>query len=428
MIAQTDFAAFLKERYPSPDDIMNLARKNQPFFEMIQRDETQGGQDLRVPLIISTNVRRSCTFSVAQNGSDNASTSYQAFKMTLAQDFCLASWTSKLLKVSEGDANSLEQVIDAEMKRSVQALERSYGIKIWRTGTGSVCNVLLNTAVNNSSGALSIFPKGSAQHFEVGDAVQASSSDGGALRATGAVMYVIEVDRTNDIIYLSTTFGGSGSAPSSTLTSLSASSNTTCGDFIYKNGDAANNTGTNLATEGVQSFIPFSTSGLGTAFYNVTRSVDAVRLAGDRIDNTALNLPLDEILVYAVTQAEVNGSMPDAIFLNPFQTRDLINRMSSKIIRTDQKQGKVGFGALALLTDSGREVPIYSDINCDYRYGLVTQMDTWKLISAGPPIHVDNFDGNEFLRTSTASGYELRLQGYPQLTNNAPGWSVIIAL
>ncbi|WP_196300269.1 hypothetical protein, partial [Streptococcus pneumoniae] len=91
-----------------------------------------------------------------------------------------------------------------------------------------------------------------------------------------------------------------------------------------------------------------------------------------------------------------------------------VNRMSAKIVRSDQKKGKIGFSNIALLTDSGKEVPIYSDLNCDYRYGLVTQMDSWKLISAGPPIHVDNFDGNEFLRTSSAAGYELRLQGFSQ--------------
>ena len=88
MIAQADFAAFMKERYPEPSDVQNLAKKNQPFFEMVDREETQGGQDLKIPIVIGTNSRRSCTFSVAQNGADNASYSYQAFKMTVAQDFC----------------------------------------------------------------------------------------------------------------------------------------------------------------------------------------------------------------------------------------------------------------------------------------------------------------------------------------------------
>jgi hypothetical protein len=420
MISSTDFGAFLKERYPQPSDIMNLARKNQPFFEMVPRDETQGGVDLRVPLIIGTNSRRSCTFSVAQGAADNASQSYQAFKMTLAQDFCVASWSAKLLKVSESDANSLEQVVDSEMKRSVQALERSYGIKLFRTGTGSICQ-LDSTVTVGAVAAVKLFPKGSAQHFELGDTVQLSQTDGGALRNSGNIAYVISVDRTADTIGLAATAGGALAAPTTMIAAAAAS------DYVYKQGDAAN-AGANIAVEGVLSFVPASTTGLGTTFYNVTRSADPVRLAGDRIDNTTLLLPIDEVLVYAVTQGEINGAEIDAVFMHPYQMRDLVNRMSAKIVRSDQKKGKIGFGSLALLSDSGREIAIYADINCDYRYAVVTQMDSWKLISAGPPIHVDNFDGNEFLRTSTSSGYELRLQGYPQLTNNAPGWTVLVTL
>lgn len=420
MIAATDFGAFLKERYPKSSDIMDLAKKNQPFREMLETDETQGGVDLRVPLIVGTNTRRSCTFSVAQGAADNASTSYLAFKMTLAQDFCVASWSSKALKTTEGDANALAQLVDSEMKRSVQALERSYGIKLFRSGTGSVCQLDSTVAVG-SVAAVKLYPQGSAQHFEIGDVVQLSATDGSALRNSGALAYVISVDRSLDKIGLAATAGGALAAPTTMIAAAQAS------DFVYKYGDAANG-GANIAVEGVLSFIPASTSGLGTAFYNVTRSADPVRLAGDRIDNTTLTLPIDEVLVYAVTQGEINGAEIDAIFMHPYQVRDLVNRMSSRLVRSDQKKGKIGFGSLALLTDSGREVQIYGDINCDYRYAVVTQMNTWKLISAGPAIHVDNFDGNEFLRTSTASGYELRLQGYPQLTNNAPGWTVLVTL
>jgi uncharacterized membrane protein len=418
MIAQADFAAFMKERYPEPSDVQNLAKKNQPFFEMVDREETQGGQDLKIPIVIGTNSRRSCTFSVAQNGADNASYSYQAFKMTVAQDFCLASWSAKLLKVSDGDANSLAQVVDSEMIRSVQALERSYGIKLFRTGTGSVCQ--FDSTVTGGQSTVKLFPKGSAQHIELGDGLQVSATDGSVLLGSSAVGYVIGVDRSADTVTLSATAGG----VAATINTISGST-WLANHFVYKQGDAAN-AGANIACEGVLSFVPPTTANLGTAFYGVTRSADPVRLAGDRIDNTSLSLPLDEILVYAITQAEINGATVDAVFLHPYQMRDLINRMSAKIVRSDQKNGKIGFSNVSLLSDSGKEVPLYSDINCDYRYGIVTQMDSWKLISAGPAIHVDNFDGNEFLRTGSASGYEMRLQGYSQLTNRAPGWTTLV--
>lgn len=418
MISQADFAASFKERYPTPESVANETRKDQPFFEMVTKEETQGGQDLKIPIIIGANSRRSCTFSVAQLGADNAASSYQAFKMTMAQDYCVASWSSKLLKIAESEANAIIDLIEGEMSRSVRAMERSYGVKIWRNGTGSFCQ--LDSTVTGGQSTVKLFPKGSAQHIELGDGLQLSQNDGGSLRASGAVAYVIAVDRTADTVTVSATAGGSAAS----LNTISGST-FAANDYVYKQGDAAAGS-TNIAIEGVLSFIPASTAGLGTAFYGVTRSADAVRLAGDRIDNTSLTLPIDEVLVYAAAQAELNGAEIDAVFMHPYQMRDLVNRMSAKIVRTDQRKGKIGFTNLALLTDSGKEVAIYADLNCDYRYGLVTQMNTWKLISAGPPIHVDNFDGNEFLRTSSAAGYELRLQGFAQLTNRAPGWSVLV--
>lgn len=419
MISPTDFAASFKERYPDAASVANETKKNQPFFEKVDKDETQGGQDLKIPIIIGANSRRSCSFSVAQGGSDNASSSYQAFKMTLAQDYCVASWTSKLLKVAESEANAIIGLIEGEMGRSVRAMERSYGIKIWRTGTGSVCQ--FDSTVTGGQSTVKLFPKGSAQHFELGEAIQVSATDGSVLLGSGKPSaHIIAVDRTADTLTLSATAGGSAASINTISGSTWAANH-----FIYKAGDAAD-AGANVAMEGVLSFIPASTAGLGTAFYNVTRSADPVRLAGDRLDNSSLSLPIDELLVYAAAQAEVNGAEIDAVFMHPYQMRDLVNRMSAKVVRTDQKKGKVGFTNLALLTDSGKEVPIYADLNCDYRYGLVTQMDTWKLISAGPTIHVDNFDGNEFLRTSSSAGYEVRLQGFAQLTNRAPGWSVLV--
>lgn len=119
MISPTDFAASFKERYPDAASVANETKKNQPFFEKVDKDETQGGQDLKIPIIIGANSRRSCSFSVAQGGSDNASSSYQAFKMTLAQDYCVASWTSKLLKVAESEANAIIGLIEGEMGLSL---------------------------------------------------------------------------------------------------------------------------------------------------------------------------------------------------------------------------------------------------------------------------------------------------------------------
>lgn len=408
----TTFASMLKETY-TKEVIRDLTLKNQPFLNMLTKTEKGvAGQDYKIPMIVTQNTRRSCDFPTAQAAPDNVG--YYAFALTLAQDFCLATWTGKVVRQTQGDSEAFDAIVDAEMQRSVRALNRSLGIKLFRTGTGSVTQIATTAVV--ASTKLQLLNPSDGLHFDVGDQVVFSAADGGALRGGNAVT-VTQVDRTNGILTAAANWNAS-----QTLIATS--------DYAYKLGDAQNGTGTNVAPEGLLSYGPASTVALTNSFYGVVRSVDQQRLAFVLYDNTLKQDGIDEVLVNAVSAVMANGSPdPDAIIINPVKFRALVNSLSSKIMRpTDsQDEASIGFGGIRLLTDIGA-IKVYSDINCPEPNAFVLQMDTLELISAGPAIGVLEQDGIEALRVYNADSYEYRMGGYMQLACHAPGWNCTVIL
>lgn len=405
-ISSTEFTAMLKENF-TKDAIKDLARRKDRFRTMIPKNTKVGGEDYKVPVINAYSARRSCDFVTAQSTiADN--TGYQAFKMTLAQDYAVASWTGKILKQTEGDENAFARVMKSEMDRAIRAAYRSQAIKLFRTGTGSVA--VINSGATVASLVLTLSNVADAQNFEVGEQVGASATDGGALRGSPSYVTITSIDRTAGSI---STTGSNWSAQISGLA---------VGDSLFKRGDAQNN-GTKVAIEGWLSFGPASSAALSSAFYNVTRSVDQSRLACLFKDNTTDQKPIDEFLVDCVSEVLTNGSDPDFAFLNPRKYRVLINRAQTKLVRSENKKAQVGFGAVELLCDDG-VLPVYSDVNCPEPNVMMGQMDTWELVSPGESIGILEDDKQEILRVYNADSYEVRIGGYPQLANHAPGFNL----
>lgn len=411
-ISAANFTAFLKENYTYDTFAdVSLGMKSAKLYHMLKKNEKIGGDSYKVPLIYGSNTRRSATFATAQAAAD--STSYAAFKMTLAQDYCLSTWSGKAMKSSEGDANAFAALVKVEMDRSIRALTHSMATKLFRSGHGSICTISSTATV--ASAALILNNASDAANWEVGDVVVASATDGSALRTGSATISAI--NRSTGTL---TTAGGNWSTQ---ITSLAT------GDMLYKSGDASN-TGATICVEGLRSFGPAATTALTAAYYNVTRSTDQSRLAFWFHDNTAAGNgdPIDECLVKAVSAVKANGGDPDAIFLNPVKYRSLLNRMSTKITRVDQKKGEISFGKIVLLTDDG-EIAVYSDVHQDERYADILQLDTLELVSPGPAIGFLDFDGaGDFLRVYNGDSYEARLGGYPQLACNAPGFNGVVTL
>lgn len=405
-ISTTEATAILKENY-TKDTIMDLARKKDWFRSKIKKSTNIGGENYKVPMITSLTPRRSCDFAVAQVSiSDTAG--YDAFDLTLAQDYAVASWTGKVLRQTEGDANAFARILKLEMDRAIRAAYRSQALKLYRSGTGSVATIASTATV--ASLVLILANPSDAHNFERGEQVGASATDGSALRGSPSYVTITAVDRVAGTI--STT----GSNWSSQIASLAT------GDFLYKRGDAQN-AGSKVAMEGWLSYGPAASTALSSPFYGVTRSNDQSRLACVFKDNSTDQKPIDEFLVDCVSEILANGSDPDFATLNPRKFRTLINRAQTKLVRSENRKAQVGFGSVELLCDDG-VVPVYSDINAPEPNVFMGQMDTWELVSPGESIGILEDDKNEILRVYNADQYEVRIGGYPQLACHAPGFNL----
>lgn len=402
MIGKTEATAILKENY-TKDAIVDLARKKDRFRELIPKNTKIGGEDFKIPVISAYSARRSCDFDAALAIADN--TGYQAFKMTAAQDYAIASWTGKILKQTEGDENAFGRILKLEMDRAIRAAYRSQAIKLYRNGTGSVGVIDASSTV--ASATIILASPGDIHNFEVGEQVGASATDGGALLGSPSYVTISAINRSAATL---TTAGGNWSTQIGSLAT---------GAFLFKRGDAQNN-GDKVAIEGWLSFGPASSASLTTPFYNVTRSVDQGRLACLFKDNSSDLKPIDEFLVDCVSDLLTAGSDPDFAMLNPRKYRTLINRAQTKLVRSNNKKAEVGFGAVELLCDDG-VLPVYSDVNAPEANVFMGQMDTWELVSPGESIGILEDDKNEILRVYNKDGYEVRIGGYPQTVNHAPG-------
>lgn len=405
-ISTTEATAILKTNY-TKDTIRESGRRKDVFRDKIKKNTDVGGDGYKVPMITALTPRRSCDFTVAQSSiSDTAG--YDAFTMTLAQDYAVASWTGKVLKQTEGDANAFARILKLEMDRAIRSAYRSQAIKLYRTGTGSVSTIASDATV--ASLVLILANPSDAHNFERGEQVGFSATDGGGLRGSPSYVTISAVDRTAGTI---STTGSNWSAQVSGLA---------VGDFIFKRGDAQNG-GSKVAMEGWLSFGPASSAALSSSFYGVTRSNDQSRLACLFKDNSTDQKAIDEFLVDCVSEVLANGGDPDFAMLNPRKFRVLVNRAQTKLVRSDNAKARVGFGSVELLCDDG-VVPVYSDVNAPEPNVFMGQMDTWELISPGESIGILEDDKQEILRVYNADQYEVRIGGYPQLANHAPGFNL----
>jgi hypothetical protein len=294
---------------------------------------------------------------------------------------------------------------------AIRSIKNSLGSALFRSGSGSIGQISsITTGVIVLASALDVV------QFEIGMVIQANATDGGTPRA--ALGYVISVDRSAGTVTVSASLGGSAGSPASWAAS----------DYLLVQGD------NNAKISGLAGWLPFSAPSVGDNWYGVDRSIDTVRLAGNRKD--ASNQSIEEGLQDFLTQIAINDGAPDYFITNPNSYVALQKALGSKaqIVELAAEMGKdyravVGFKALEIQM-SGMTVKVLQDRNCPAQLGYALQMDTWKLISLGdaPQILTYGAEGLEVLRVSNADAAELRVGYYANLVCSAPAYNGVIKL
>jgi hypothetical protein len=307
-----------------------------------------------------------------------------------------------------------------EFAHDLKGLKRKMGERlnhsIYRKAHGGICQitytpvdtkVVLNVPQEHVS-------------FLLNDEVQfATNVSGapGALRASGAYMYVVGIKRPavggTAEITLATSISGTPSAVDATITGI------TTGDWILFSGQLNN------SILGVQDWIVGSTV-TNTPFLQVDRTKDPAKLAGHVY---AGSVSIENTLCDAMRIVDFYGSTVGNIMMNPEDLNLLRKELINKEVRF---RTATLDGALAQLSYKAMEfegTPIYSDKDVPRGLAFLLDMTTWELHTNGElasPFAVDG--GATSLTSPNIDGKLVRYKTYAQLLCRDPSRNIIAKL
>jgi hypothetical protein len=416
----TSWQAALKFLY-TDQVVLSLLYKNRPFLAMIRKDEQGGGQGKPIPIISGAGGSPANVFATAQANQGPAQIG--SVLIQYGAKYNVATVKGFTVESSRGaGARAFLDATKTEVDMKLAALMNTIATDAWRTGSGSIgqqSGAGSQTGSGPYTKVITLADPESVVNFEVGNVLEWRATDGAA-SADATVGTLVAVDRSNATI----------SAQHATL----QFAGWTDGGYLNRQGDHNSSSGQFSAAGsiiGVQGWIPDTAPGGSDNFGGQNRSSDPTRLGGWRFDGTAQ--PAEEALADGLARLCREGGTPDKAFAS-FATwaaieKALMGRVKVELSEVTVGQDgegnpvKIGFRYIAVAHPKG-EAQIFADPFCPGFHIFPMTFENWKLESMGPVPHIiKNPDGLEWLRVGTDDAFECRFRAFPQISNNAPGWS-----
>jgi len=408
----TTFDFALKERY-TEEKVEDLSYAENPFLGMIKKNEEFSGDGYNVPVItVPPQGVAAANLSTAQTGRTNV-VGFK-FLLTAGDYYGAVDIGDKVIKASRNNPGALLENKTAETDGLYQQMADS--IAIYAFGNGGNALGRESGAWTTPSTTLILSDISQAANFEVGMIVVSDTVDGGEASGTvnSGTNTITAVDRETGTL--------TGTAWDSAITGFAAS------DYLFRSGDYTG-ASTVLCIEGLGSFI--TATNAPAALYGMTRTSDPQRLAGCRIaaaDIAGLGIERRIKKLGSYMTGRYKGPGADVVFLHPEDWEVLETSLEARGWRslTDEST-RFGYEAISA-TVGGRKVKIYSDRHCTKGTAFLLKQNSWTMYSMLKLIHQINGDGLTMLRKSTTNDYEFRLQAYPCMATNAPGWNGRVTL
>lgn len=393
----TTAAAILKEYY-SDQRVQQLTYKDAPFYALLNKVKDFYGASYPLPMRVSNPQGASAVFSNAQG--QKQPSNYKKFSLTRVRDYSLASIETEAVLASETNPGAFLQLATAEIDGAMKTMARRMSWSLYGDGLGAIGTVASYTG---SPAVITLTNVEDTVHFELGQTLEIRS--GATVRtlftATSSAL-VAGVDRDLGTVTLSVNSTGNSVSAADTINVV--------GDYSAR-------------LSGLAAWIP-STSPTNTAFFGVDRSIDATRLGGVRV--TSSGKPIDEALIDAARRLGREGiGNADYVFSGFTRYASLEKTMGAKVRYKDFEVGGIGFRGIEISGPQG-PITVVPDRDCPENKMYMVEMDSFSLYSLKEPIMLLDQDGNKMLRESTADAMEVRVGGYFQLGDTAPGASAVL--
>ncbi len=466
----TTISALLKQRYLDASLIQNSMIDFGPLTaELIAEADTScGGSTTPFPLIYSGGGGFSSSMAAAYATATPAAS--VNFLMTRATVFGQIVLGGEAMAASENPDGAFIADLALEVDTKRRRLHEYVSALVYGDGTGVMAQML-----SFATGVITLTDGPQAARFQVNDVINLGGSGthnaagAGAASASGGVgnlppvpLYVIGVNIPAGQITVSATQGGTPLPTIATAFTGTGDNVPATLSFIYFNGDANTlaagtipaNTGGfgNAILSGLTSWIPIlGVPSSGDSQFGVNRYGNS-SLVGLIVDGTYNGLNLGTIratLTNAVSQLRQVGSKPKKVMIHPIAFYKLSLELQSQGMYPGTKgqgpsgEGSFGFSTLMLPTDAG-DLPVIADPQClpaltnltsytpalGYSGSMTAFIldDNWEMIAKGDPVHLDETDGNYFLRIQGTDNYQIQEKGYLNLGTHRPNGSAMCFL
>jgi len=252
-------------------------------------------------------------------------------------------------------------------------------------------------------------------NFELGMQLVASTANDTAIlrgSATPTPMVVTVVDRD-----------------AGTITVDANTDSAATGDSLHLAGDrqvaAITTFAQRLNIVGLNAWNPVTAPTSGDSFFGVDRSIDPTRLAGLRLDISALTP--EEGLITALHRLAREGGKPSHIFMNFNDSKNIHLALGSKVQTEYMSVGDIGFGSIRMTGPKG-DVRIIADQNAPAAYARILTLDTWELKHLGDLFNFIDQDGSRLSRVAADDAFEGRINFYGNVVCYAPHKNMVATL
>lgn len=388
------FDAGLQQHYTTRA-IRDLCERNNPLYGMVRKNTKVGGNGMKTPIMFRNPTGGSATYADADANAVEGG--YGAFLQSHKDHFQVVVISHKVLKLASYKEAFFEATkeIDRGLSQAANAISR----KMFGDVGGSFGR-MANTSFATT--ALQLVSIQDAYHFERNEVLRLGPNKDGSSIRTGTLT-VSSVNRTTGVI----------TTTANIATGVAAAAQN---DYIFKSGDQA------LSLTGLDSFNPVLAADLSTNLAGINQTLDPTRLGGYRMDATGMNM--EEALIELAAQLSFEGAAPDIAFVNPIRFKDLnLSASSGRLGRREVKSttGFVGYQAFTLMGPKG-EISILQDTNCPATVLRMGELATLELKSADEFPHIVKTDGLMMRFAENSMNLKVRIAGYGDLTNEAPGY------
>lgn len=406
--------------------LQNLVYKDNPAFALIRKSSGFTGRSLVHALTYQNSNARSARFDTAQalaginNATHNGVTTTGAvdsgfnvdvnFTLSRVANYANYTISQELLLAARDNESSFTKAVTQLVDGTLQTMRNDFGRDIYGDASGALGQI---TAVNSL-----VFTVGEAVvNFERGMALVASngSTKTAAIRGTSSAvpMIVTGVDRS-----------------AGTITVGANTDSAAANDWLFIAGDRATSAITTVASRskilGFDAWNPITAPSSGESFLGVDRTLDMTRLAGHRLDISALQP--EEGYITALAALAREGADPSHIFTSFTDEKNMKLALGSRVDCEYAQVGDVGFESIRIRGPKGT-VKMFADRNAPVGYARLLQLDTWELKHLGELIN-KGAEGNDsgMSREVNADRYEGRFAFYGNLLCEKPSANMNVTL